>query len=82
MPVSLEVFKRIAPTRILLMEANAGEVEARLRQRDAKGFDLEFIQEFAAAERAHASSISSALRVPLKIIGTTTPIKEVHQFLV
>lgn len=81
-PIPLEVFAHIAPTRILLMEADANEVDARLRQRGTRGLDLRLINEFATAERAHATAVSLALNVPLRVIGADTSIEELHQFLV
>ena len=80
--VPSSVFAQILPRRLLLIEADACQVEERLRRRgDTTTTDRKFIEEFAAAERQHAISVSSELDIPLKAINSATPIVEVRFFL-
>lgn len=79
--VPSSVFAKILPRRLLLIEADACQVEERLRRRGDTTTDRIFIEEFAAAERQHAISVSSELDIPLRAINSATPIEEVRSFL-
>jgi adenylate kinase len=79
--IPCKIFQRIAPTRLLLMEADSADVESRLRQRDGKTHDREFIEAFAREERAHAAAVSQALRIPLKHIDAATSVNDIRAFL-
>jgi adenylate kinase len=79
--IPIAVFRRIAPSRVVLMGAEPGDIFARLQQRDGKAPPLSLIGELAQAEQQHAITVGSALNAPILRITSSTPFEEVSSFL-
>lgn len=68
-PVSLETFRRLNPSALVLVDVAAHAAVGRLYQRDGNFLDPGLLQTLLEAERAQARAVAAALDVPLVVTG-------------
>jgi adenylate kinase len=77
----VEIFERIQPSAIVLVEAKVGEITDRIKQRDGREIHPSLIHELMQAEREHSHAISEALGVPIMTVNSTTAAEDIVAFL-
>lgn len=70
-PIELDVFKAIAPSRLILIEEIPSVIAHRLSVRDGNKWDESFIADFLSQEKEHALRVSEMLKVPLEIFSNS-----------
>jgi adenylate kinase len=75
--IPLAVYRTIGPQAVVLVEAEAAMVRARLVARDGEAPPVATLAELAARERLHAEHVCSQLGVPLlAVAGSGDPDQE------
>jgi adenylate kinase len=64
-PVPVDIFRRIGPFAVVLVETMPHEVVARLRKRDGFQLSQDLVERLLGAENEHARLVADALDVPL-----------------
>lgn len=77
----VNVFQRIQPSALVLVESNPGEVVDRIKRRDGREIDPALIQQLLQAEREHSQAISEALGVAIMIVNGSTAPEDIVAFL-
>jgi adenylate kinase len=77
----IEVFERIQPIALLLVESDVAEAVDRIKQRDGRRREITLLQDLAHAEREHALAISEALDVPIMSANAMTNPENIAAFL-
>jgi adenylate kinase len=77
----VNVFQRIQPIALVLVESALAEVVDRIRQRDQRRVDPALIDQLIQAEREHGQTISEALGAPLMAVDVSTAAEDIVNFL-
>jgi adenylate kinase len=77
----VNVFQRIQPAALLLVESNPSDAVDRIKRRDGREIDPALIRRLLQAEREHSQTISEALGVPIMIVNGTTATEDIVGFL-
>jgi adenylate kinase len=77
----IDVFQRLNPSALVLVESNPDEIVNRIKLRDGRDINPDIINQLVQAEREHSQFISEVLRVPIMIVNSLTPIINILAFL-
>jgi adenylate kinase len=77
----VNVFERIQPNAIVLVEAKVREIVDRIKQRDGREIHPTLIQGLIQAEREHSRAISQSLGVPIMTVNGTIAAEDIVTFL-
>jgi len=77
----VNVFQRIQPSALVLIEPDPAEVVLRLERRDQGQLDPVLIHQLLHAEREHGQTISEALSVPIMTVDASTAAEDIVTFL-
>jgi adenylate kinase len=77
----VNVFQRIQPSALVLVECGLSEILKRIRRRDEREMNPILIQRLLEAEREHSKFISRALGVPILNVNASTAAGEILTFL-
>jgi adenylate kinase len=79
--LSVNVFQRIQPSALVLVESTPSEIFYRIKQRGGKEMDPALIRTMLKAEREHGKDISDALGVPIMTADGSTAAGDILAFL-
>lgn len=71
--IEMEVFRSLHLDAVILIEEMPSTVAERIRQRDERVTDPEFLVDFMTAERTHAQSVCNEIGIPLDILMSPSP---------
>lgn len=71
--IEIEVFRSLHLDAVILIEEMPSTVAERIRQRDERVTDPQFLADFIAAERTHAQSVCDEIGIPLDILMSPSP---------
>lgn len=74
--VTLDVFRKINPTKLILLTAKSSVIKSRLEKRDSRIYSIDDISAFQHAEIKHAELISRTLSIPLMTLENLNGNKE------
>lgn len=77
----VDVFARMQPAALVLVEATLAEVTNRVSKRDGKHLDPGLIEKLADSEREHAFEVSHALGIPIMTVDASTDPDQILVFL-
>ncbi|NYT66875.1 AAA family ATPase [Alcaligenaceae bacterium] len=63
-----QVFQSLSLSAVILIQADAKVIAERLKARDAKDWNLQWLNDFMTTERNIAQTVSQELRIPLHIV--------------
>jgi adenylate kinase len=69
-PIAEKVFRDLRVDAILLLEGDAEVISVRLTERGDHSWNVAGLVSFATAEVTHATSVASALGLPLRLMRT------------
>jgi adenylate kinase len=79
--IAFDIFARIAPNALLLLDADPSQIVERLRERDAVRYDAAAVEELVACEMSTAMTVSAQLRVPLGVVRAPDALQRAVSFL-
>ncbi len=79
--VPRDIFERMQPNALVLVETDITQVLDRIRQRDARHLDPVLIWQLAQAEREHALAISKDIGIPIMTVDVSTNLEDIVAFL-
>lgn len=66
--VPLSTFINMNPSLIIVISADEEVVKNRLKTRDNKDYDIDFLREFQSCEKEYAKQVASVLKLPCFIL--------------
>jgi adenylate kinase len=79
--ISIEVFRTISPSAIVLVEDDPLVIQRRLQSRDGTSYTVQLISEFGRRELDHATAVSKTINVPLTRFRSGDSVGRVLDFL-